>query len=62
MIYKRMTQKLKEKGVDNIVIVKRLWGATPEYVDAKRQRSTCFKTPQLAYDAVISGFRPEIVS
>ena len=60
MIYKRATKKLKDAGINDIVIVKRLWGATPHYVSVRAQISTCFKTPDEAVKAVINGFRPTV--
>lgn len=61
MTYKRLTQKLKDNGIENISLEKRLWGCSPEFMNIERQRSRCFKTPQEAYEAVVSGFRPEVI-
>ena len=58
MIYKRATKQLRAFGIDDVVIVKRLYGAAPEFTDCPRQRSQCFKTWQDAVEAVVQGFRP----
>ena len=58
MIYKRATRKLLKVGIEDIQIVKRLYGASPENIMYHRQSSQCFKTPMEAADAVINGFRP----
>jgi len=60
MIYKRATQQLRAAGIANIVIVKRLYGAAPEFTDCHQQQSRCFKTPQEAATAVLDGFRPTV--
>ena len=60
MIYKRATAQLKAAGIDDIVIVKRLWGPAPENTKAIIQTSRCFKTWQEATEAVIAGFRPTV--
>ena len=62
MIYQRATKKLHDAGITNINIVKRLYGATPHLIGARKQQSTCFKTPELAADAVLAGFRPTDLS
>lgn len=59
MIYKRATQRLQAAGIDDIRIVKRLYGASPENIMYDRQRSQCFTTPNQAAQAVLDGFRPE---
>ncbi|MBE9572403.1 MAG: hypothetical protein IMF11_17385 [Proteobacteria bacterium] len=61
MIYKRATKQLQDAGIKHIVIVKRLWGPSPENTSAKRQKSRCFETWQKAAEAVKSGFRPTIL-
>lgn len=58
MIYKRATAQLEKAGVQNIQIVKRLYGASPENIMFDRQQSQCFKTPSEAVQAVLAGFRP----
>ena len=58
MIYKRATAKLRAAGIEDIYIVKRLYGATPENVMWERQQSRCFSTPDEAAQAVINGYRP----
>jgi hypothetical protein len=60
MIYKQATKKLRDAGVDHIVIVKRLWGASPEDKRAIRQTSLCFESWQEAVKAVLDGYRPKI--
>lgn len=61
MIYKRATKQLQAAGIENIVIVKRLWGPSPENTRAKRQTSRCFDSWQKAVEAVKNGFRPTIL-
>lgn len=61
MIYKRATQQLRAAGIEDICIIKRLYGATPENPMYERQTSVCFSTPSKAAEAVIAGFRPEQV-
>ena len=61
MIYKRATRALQEAGINHIVIVKRLLGSAPEDTNAIVQRSRCFKTWQEARDAVLNGYRPEVI-
>ena len=58
MIYKRATQKLKDAGIEDIHIVKRLYGAAPEDRRYTQQTSQCFATPARAVAAVLAGFRP----
>jgi hypothetical protein len=58
MIYKRATQALRQAGICDIQIVKRLYGASPEHVEWERQHSRCFRTPREAAQAVLAGFRP----
>ena len=59
MIYKRATAKLRAAGIEDIDIVKRLWGATPfSNTLLEWQTSQCFRTPEEAAAAVIAGFRP----
>lgn len=58
MIYKRATRILESQGITDIEIVKRLYGAAPEYKAAIRQHSTCFPTATQAVQAVLHGFRP----
>ena len=58
MIYKRATKQLRAFGIDDVVIVKRLHGATPELTDSRHQTSRCFQTPQAAVEAIVAGFRP----
>ena len=58
MIYKRATRAVREAGIDDIVIVKRLYGATPHDLRWERQTSQCFRTPAEAVRAVLAGFRP----
>ena len=60
MIYKRATKQLQIVGIKHIVIVKRLWGPSPEDTRAKRQTSRCFNSWQEAVQAVLMGFRPTI--
>lgn len=59
MIYKRATKKLQLAGIQDIQIVKRLYGASPENIMYERQISECFPTPDKAANAVIGGFRPQ---
>ncbi len=59
-IYKRATRQLQEIGITDIVIKKRLYGASPYNINATRQVSQCFPTWQKAVAAVIAGFRPTI--
>ena len=58
MIYKRATARIKAAGIEDIQIVKRLYGASPEHIMFERQHSQCFPTPNQAAEAVIQGFRP----
>ena len=58
MIYKRATAKVRAAGIQDIQIVKRLYGASPENIMFERQHSQCFATPEAAALAVIQGFRP----
>ena len=58
MIYKRATAKLRAAGIEDIDIVKRLYGAAPENILFEQQTSQCFPTPEAAAQAVIAGFRP----
>jgi len=58
MTYKRATNKLRAVGIEDIAIVKRLYGAAPENLMWERQSSQCYRTPELAAQAVIDGFRP----
>ena len=58
MIYQRATKQLQAAGINDIQIVKRLYGAAPECVLWERQHSQCFKTPAEAVNAVLAGFRP----
>lgn len=58
MICKRATQALQDAGIENIQIVKYLWGPAPEDTRAKKQSSRCFDTWQKARDAVLGGYRP----
>ena len=59
MVYKRATKKLRDAGIQDIQIVKRLYGAAPENIMYERQTSRCFASPALAVEAVIAGFRPQ---
>ena len=61
MIYKRGTAQIQAAGIDEIVIVKRLWGAAPEHVGWTRQQAVCFVTWQEAVRAVLEGYRPRQV-
>jgi len=61
MIYKRATKQLRAFGIDEIVIVKRLYGAAPENTTYRHQRSQVFPTWQEAVAAVIHGYRPTLV-
>ena len=58
MIYRLATKQLQDAGIKHIVIVKRLWGPSPEDIRVKRQKSRCFGSWQEAVQAVINGFRP----
>ena len=58
MRYKRATERLRDAGITDISIYKRLYGATPENDLWDRQTSQCFSTPMEAAQAVIDGFRP----
>ena len=58
MVYKRATAQIRAAGIDNIVITKRLFGASPSDPRLPRQRSQCFRTWQAAVQAVLAGFRP----
>ena len=58
MPYKRATQRLRDAGIEDITIYKRLYGAAPENDRWERQTSQCFATPREAAEAVINGFRP----
>ena len=60
MIYKRATQILRDANIEHIVIVKRLWGPSPEDTRAVVQTSKCFKTWQEAVVAVKAGYRPKV--
>ena len=62
MIYKRATKQLRAAGIEDIVIVKRLYGASPNNQKLVRQRSTCFKTWQEAVKAVLDGYRPQEIT
>lgn len=61
MTYKRATKKLRDAGIEDIDIVKRLYGPAPENIRWERQTSSCFKTPDEAAQAVIDGFRPTYI-
>mgnify|MGYP001567108392 FL=1 len=58
MIYQRATLALREAGIDDIVICKLLYGASPQHLRWERQTSQCFRTPAEAVLAVLAGFRP----
>ena len=58
MTYKRATAKVRAAGIEDIIIEKSLWGASPHNPMFERQTSQCFKTPDAAAEAVIGGFRP----
>ena len=58
MIYKRATQKLRDAGIEDIYIYKRLYGASPENIMYQRQTAQCFRSPDEAVHAVIGGYRP----
>ena len=58
MIYKRATAQLRAAGIEDIIIVRRLYGPSPENIMWERQTSRCFNTPKEAVDAVLNGFRP----
>lgn len=60
MIYKRGTDALRKAGIENIIIVKRLWGPSVEDVRGRKQSSQCFDTWQQARDAVLAGYRPQV--
>jgi hypothetical protein len=60
MIYKRATKRIRDAGIEHIVVVKRLWGPAPEDTRATKQTSQCFPSWQAAAQAVIGGFRPEV--
>jgi len=60
MIYKRATKQLQDAGIEHIVIVKRLWGPSPEDTRARKQTSQCFSSWQKAVQAVLGGFRPTV--
>ena len=60
MEYKRATKKLRAAGIDDIIIVKGLWGPYPENVTATEQASRCFSSWQEAVQAVLDGFRPRV--
>ena len=58
MVYKRATKKLREAGIEHIVVVKRLFGASLYDPRMTRQTTTCHKTWQDAVKAAINGERP----
>lgn len=58
MIYKRATKRLLNSGIEDIQIVRGLWGAAPENVMYERQHTRCFPSADEAATAVIDGFRP----
>ena len=61
MIYKRATAALRAAGITDIEIKKYLWGPAPMYKSVQRQTSKCFSTWQAARDAVLAGYRPEVL-
>lgn len=60
MIYRRATKQLYDAGIAHIVIVKRLLGAVPEDIRAKRQTAQCFDSWEEATQAVLNGYRPVV--
>jgi len=61
MVYKRATAQLQAAGIENIVITKGHWGAVPHDTRAEKQTAKCFSTWKEAVEAVIGGYRPEII-
>ena len=62
MTYKRATHRLRAAGIEDIIIVRRLYGAAPENIMWERQHSQCFRTANEAAEAVLDGFRPTHIS